>query len=97
MNEWVGGREGGKGTGRPLFVTTSRLGSRRLKRSQGKAADADKNKGCAHVTMPEVLAKQVVETCMRWPGGRVGDLEGVVRLMAGGRKRRWIQQSKHGL
>ena len=47
---------------------------------QGKAAGADKNKGCAHVTMPDDLVKRVVETCRWWPGGGAGELEEVVRL-----------------
>jgi hypothetical protein len=57
---------------------------------QGKAAGADKNKGCAHVTMPDDLVKRVVETCRWWPGGGAGELEEVVRLIGGGRKTRWM-------
>jgi len=58
---------------------------RRSRRQQGKTpAAADKGKDCEYVTMPGKLVQRVVEACVSWLEGRVGELEGVVRLLGGG-------------
>jgi len=58
---------------------------RRSQLQQGKApAAADQGKYCEYVTMPGELVQRVIEACVSWPEGRVGELEGVVRLLGGG-------------
>ena len=34
--------------------------------------------------MPGELVQRVVEACVSWPEGRVGELKGVVQLLGGG-------------
>ena len=41
-------------------------------------AAADNGNGCEYVTMPGELVQRVVEACVSWPEGRVGELEGLV-------------------
>jgi len=54
-------------------------------RQQGRTpAAADKGKDCEYITMPGELVQRLVEECVSWPEGRVGELEGVVRLLGGG-------------
>jgi len=70
---------------RPLLVAAGGSSQRRSQRQQGKTlAAADKGKDCEHVTMPGELVQRVVEACVSWPKGQVGELEGVVWLLGGG-------------
>jgi len=70
---------------RPLLVAAGGSSQRRSQRQQGKTlAAADKGKDCQHVTMPGELVQRVVEACVSWPKGQVGELEGVVWLLGGG-------------
>jgi len=62
--------------------THARLGS-----TVGTAPGAADAMGCAYLMMPGELVRQLVEACGSWPEGRAGELEGVVRLLGGGRMR----------
>jgi len=66
----------------PTAVAAGGSSQRRSQRQQGKTpAAADNGKDCEYVTMPGEL----VQACVSWPEGRAGELEGVVRLLGGGR------------
>jgi len=60
--------------------THARLGS--ADETAPGAADATV---CTYLMMPGELVRQLVEACGSWPEGRAGELEGVVRLLGGGR------------
>jgi len=64
----------------PTAVVAGGSNQRRSQRQQGKTpAAADK-----YVTMPGELVQRVVEACVSWPEGQVGELEGVARFLGGG-------------
>ena len=69
----------------PTAVVAGSSSHGRSQRQQGKPpATNDKGNNCEYVTMPGELVQRVVEACASWPEGRVGELEGVVRLLGGG-------------
>ena len=66
----------------------SRGKSRRLdKKEPAKVGrgGAGSGTGCAFVGMVTELVEQIVKTCWEWPEGRAGEVDGVVRLLGGGK------------
>ena len=45
----------------------------------------NKSRGCAYSEMPGELVRKLVEASASWPEGPSGELEGVVRVLGGGR------------
>jgi len=69
----------------PTAMVAGGSSQRRSHLQQGKTpATHDKGRDCEYVTMQGKLVQRVVEACASWPEGRVGELEGVVRLLGGG-------------
>ena len=67
--------------------THSRLGSVQAT-AIATASGADSGTGHAHMSiLDDNLVKMVVDMCAWWPEGGAGELEGVVRLVGGGRIR----------
>eukprot|EP00277_Geminigera_cryophila_P022957 CAMPEP_0179479202 /NCGR_PEP_ID=MMETSP0799-20121207/57499_1 /TAXON_ID=46947 /ORGANISM="Geminigera cryophila, Strain CCMP2564" /LENGTH=460 /DNA_ID=CAMNT_0021290711 /DNA_START=165 /DNA_END=1548 /DNA_ORIENTATION=- len=74
------------GSAAPTALVAGGDSKRWSQRQQGKTpTSADKGKDCEFFTMPGELLHRVVESCeSSWPEGRVGELDGVVRLLGGG-------------
>jgi RCC1 and BTB domain-containing protein len=71
--------------GRAQKIAGAEDGRRKSQCMQNKATSvADTGKDCEYVMMPGELVKRVVETCVSWPEGPAGELEGLVRLLGGG-------------
>ena len=60
---------------------------KRTQRQSDKTADNEVERGCVYVTMPGDLIQRVIEACETWPGGRTGELDGLVRKLGGGMMR----------
>ena len=74
------------GSAAPTVPVAGGDSKRWSQRQQGKTpTSADEGKDCEFFTMPGELLHRVVESCeSSWPEGRVGELDGVVRLLGGG-------------
>ena len=59
-------------------------GSRQSQRRRGKPADESAG-GCLYSSMPKELVQRVIEACVSWPEGSVGSMDGLVRLLGGGK------------
>jgi len=60
---------------------------KRTQRQSDKTADSELERGCVYVTMPGDLVQRVIEACETWPGGRTGELDGLVQKLRGGMMR----------
>lgn len=78
---------GGSGDGGEHVVKTR---SRRLEVGTTQVStegNVKEHRGCAFVGMPVELVRKIVDLCQGWPEGHAGELDGVVRLVGGGRLR----------
>ena len=60
---------------------------KRTQRQSDKTADSELERGCVYITMPGDLVQRVIEACETWPGGRTGELDGLVQKLRGGMMR----------
>jgi len=76
------------GYNNPTAAVVGDGNQKRTQRQSDKTQDSnEQGRGCVYVAMPGELVQWVIEACETWPGGRTGELDGLVRMLGGGMMR----------
>jgi len=72
------------GYNNPTAAVVGDGNQKRTQRQSDKTQDSnEQGRGCVYVAMPGELVQWVIEACETWPGGRTGELDGLVRMLGG--------------
>ena len=72
------------GYNNPTAAVVGDGNQKRTQRQSDKTPDNnEQERDCVYVAMPGELVRRVIEACETWPGGRTGELDGLVRMLGG--------------